>query len=45
MSDNVLLFNPGSPTDNVFAPFYSFGILNIAADAIQAGIVKLDEKK
>jgi uncharacterized protein len=36
----TLYFNPGSPTDNVFAPFRSFGIIEIT-DTIQARIVKL----
>ncbi|MFA5100512.1 MAG: metallophosphoesterase family protein [Candidatus Omnitrophota bacterium] len=36
----TLYFNPGSPTDNVFAPFKSFGIIDIN-DTINARIVKL----
>jgi putative phosphoesterase len=36
----TLYFNPGSPTDNVFAPFRSFGIIEIT-DKINARIVKL----
>jgi putative phosphoesterase len=36
----TLYFNPGSPTDNVFAPFKSFGIIEIT-DTINARIVKL----
>jgi|WetSurMetagenome_2_1015567.scaffolds.fasta_scaffold337254_2 uncharacterized protein len=36
----TLFFNPGSPTDNVFAPFKSFGLIDIT-DTIQARIVKL----
>ena len=36
----TLYFNPGSPTDNVFAPFKSFGIIEIT-DRINARIVKL----
>ncbi len=39
----VLFFNPGSPTDKVFAPFNSFGIIEIN-DKISARIVKLGEK-
>ena len=27
--NGVLLFNPGSPTDNIFAPFQSVGILEL----------------
>jgi putative phosphoesterase len=36
----TLYFNPGSPTDNVFAPFKSFGIIEIT-DTINARIIKL----
>ncbi len=36
----TLYFNPGSPTDNVFAAFKSFGIIEIT-DTITARIVKL----
>jgi hypothetical protein len=38
--DNILYFNPGSPTDNIFAPYNSFGIIEID-DKIEARIVKL----
>jgi len=27
--DGVLLFNPGSPTDTIFAPYNSYGILEV----------------
>jgi hypothetical protein len=37
---HTLYFNPGSPTDNVFAAFKSFGIIEII-DTINARIVKL----
>ncbi len=36
----VLFFNPGSATDTVFAPYPSYGIIEIA-EAITARIVKL----
>jgi hypothetical protein len=36
----VLYFNPGSPTDNVFSEYNSFGIIEIN-DKIEARIVKL----
>ena len=36
----VLYFNPGSPTDNVFAAYNSFGIIEIN-DKIEARIVRL----
>jgi uncharacterized protein len=34
------LFNPGSPTDTIFAPYRSFGVLEIG-DRIQMKIIKL----
>ncbi|HOW42719.1 MAG TPA: metallophosphoesterase family protein [Candidatus Omnitrophota bacterium] len=36
----VLFFNPGSPTDTVFAPFNSCGILEIN-ETIEARLIKL----
>ncbi|MDI6758126.1 MAG: metallophosphoesterase family protein [Candidatus Omnitrophota bacterium] len=36
----ILFFNPGSPTDKVFAPYNSFGIIEIT-DKIEARIVKI----
>jgi len=36
----VLFFNPGSPTDKIFAPFNSYGIIEIN-DKIKASIIKL----
>lgn len=36
----ILLFNPGSPTDKVFAPFNSYGILEIN-DKIEGKIIKI----
>lgn len=38
--DGVLFFNPGSPTDKVFAPYNSYGIIEID-DQIRAEIKKL----
>jgi putative phosphoesterase len=37
---NILYFNPGSPTDKIFAPYNSYGIIEIG-DKIEARIVKL----
>ena len=31
LQDDVILFNPGSPTDKRRAPYYSFGLLRIGA--------------
>ncbi|HTY45593.1 MAG TPA: YfcE family phosphodiesterase [Patescibacteria group bacterium] len=38
--DGILYFNPGSPTDTAFAPYNSYGMVEIN-DAINARIVKL----
>ncbi len=38
--NGIRFFNPGSPTDEVFAPYKSFGIIEIN-DTIKAKIVKL----
>ena len=43
--DGVLLFNPGSPTDRVFAPYRSYGILTIADGSVEGRIVKLDAQE
>ena len=40
MRDGILFFNPGSPTDKIFAPFNSYGIIEIN-DGIKAEIIKL----
>jgi len=37
---NVLFFNPGSLTDKVFAPYNSYGIIEIN-DKVEAKIIKL----
>lgn len=39
--NNVLLFNPGSPTQKRFAPYRSYGILTLGDD-IDAQIISLD---
>ena len=38
--NGILFFNPGSPTDKVFSPFNSYGIIEIN-DRIDARIVKI----
>jgi len=38
--DGILFFNPGSPTDTIFAPYRSYGIIEIN-DNINAKIVRL----
>jgi len=37
---DTLYFNPGSPTDKVFSPYNSYGIIEIS-DKIEAKIIKL----
>ncbi|MGQ9824357.1 MAG: metallophosphoesterase family protein [Desulfotomaculales bacterium] len=37
----VLFFNPGSPTDRRFAPFNSYGIIEIGPDGPRGEIVRL----
>jgi len=32
--DNTILFNPGSPTDKIFTPYNSFGILDIGDEIV-----------
>lgn len=41
IKDGVLFFNPGSPTDTVFAKVNSFGILEVTDDGIIGKIVKI----
>lgn len=38
--DGVIFFNPGSPTDELFAPFNSIGIIEVDK-TIKASIIKL----
>jgi len=38
--DGILFFNPGSPTDTVFAPYNSYGIIEIN-DKIEAKIIRI----
>lgn len=38
--ENILFFNPGSPTDKIFAPFNSYGILDIGKK-IEGKIIRL----
>jgi putative phosphoesterase len=37
---NILYFNPGSPTDKIFAPYNSYGLIEIN-DKIEAKIIKI----
>ena len=42
--NGTLFFNPGSPTDRVFAKYRSFGIIDIDDDEIHAEIIRCDEE-
>ena len=38
---NILFFNPGSPTDKLFAPYNSFGIIEVKGNKIDPKIVRI----
>lgn len=40
---DVLYFNPGSPNDTIFAPYRSYGILDLTGTKIQGRIVKVKD--
>jgi len=39
--NDVLFFNPGSPTDNIFAKSNSYGVLEVSGKKIEGRIIKL----
>ncbi len=39
--NSMLYFNPGSPTDKIFSPFNSYGILEIVGNHIKTNIIRL----
>jgi len=41
--DKVLYFNPGSPNDNIFAPYLSYGILEIDDGRVKGRIIKVND--
>lgn len=41
VKNGVLFFNPGSPTDKIFAPYNSYGILEIENGKITPRIIKI----
>ena len=41
--DDILYFNPGSPNDTIFAPYCSYGILELEAGKINAKIIKVKD--
>jgi len=40
MKDRILFFNPGSPTDKIFSPYNSYGILEIDND-VKGKIIRI----
>ena len=42
--DGILFFNPGSPTDRIFSPYRTFGIIEIKGGKVRAEVIKLDDK-
>jgi len=40
--DGVLYFNPGSPNDEVFSPYCSYGLLEINGSRITSKIIKVE---
>jgi len=40
--DGKIYFNPGSPTDQIFTPYRSYGILEINGKAIKREVVKIE---
>lgn len=41
--DGTLFFNPGSPTDRVFAPYRSIGVIEINNGELSSYIINIDE--
>ncbi len=39
--DGKIYFNPGSPTDKIFAPYNSYGIIEITGTKVERRIVKI----
>jgi predicted phosphodiesterase len=37
----ILCFNPGSPTDRIFAPFNSIGILEVVDQGLVGRLIRL----
>lgn len=40
--NGILFFNPGSPTDRIFAPYKSYGILEIEDSKISPNIIRIE---
>jgi hypothetical protein len=41
VKSGVLYFNPGSPTDKIFSPFNSYGLLEIKDGKIEGEIIRI----
>ncbi len=39
--DNIFFFNPGSPTDTIYAPYKSFGIIEVKDGKFKAEVRKI----
>jgi len=39
--EGILYFNPGSPTEKIFSPYNSYGILEITPEKVEARIIKI----
>ena len=39
--DGKIYFNPGSPTDQIFTPYRSYGILEISGKALKREVIKI----
>jgi uncharacterized protein len=39
--NNVIFFNPGSPNDTIFAPYCSYGVLEIMGGHVSGEIIKV----
>ncbi|MEK7814088.1 MAG: metallophosphoesterase family protein [Candidatus Desantisbacteria bacterium] len=42
IEDNILFFNPGSPTDTVFAPYRSFGIIEVNGNKMKGILINVE---
>jgi len=42
MVEDTLYFNPGSPTDTIFAPYRSYGVIEITNNKVDAKIIQIN---
>ena len=43
LDNGLLLFNPGSPTDKVFATVKTYGILDVTDEKIEGKIIRIQD--